>query len=325
MVNEQSAGGETPPQACLEPATICATERVHEGSAELGVDGSISQDSMGVVPNSVARQVQEKSVGHEAATAPTPEHVPNDSEASVNPYQLPESIPQGHEFLRHDTLEVIAIGGRGYVYRCQGGLVYKVNAIQREVDLMKAAGDCCIKIISRVTEVLEQESETQVVTSGVIMEGATPFDFKAVAAEDRGRVKDEMVALLKRLHREYGIIHGDLKPANLLRCRDGKLRFCDFDSARRIEEAEEEWEGMLSDRYAAPSRGWPDYTPPRVVDDWYALAISLWELYTGRDALMEEDFECLLKEGGTVDVDAVEDVSVREFIRGILLAGGANV
>jgi len=138
------------------------------------------------------------------------------------------------------------------------------------------------------------------------MELAEPFDFKAVPAKDRAGVKDEMVKLVSRLHDEYGIVHGDIKPPNFLRCQDGKLRFCDFDSARRINETtDDEWEGFFSNRYLAPNRNCPRRPRlPTTEDDWYGLAISLWELYTGKDALEDEDMEALWKERKTVDVNA---------------------
>ena len=64
----------------------------------------------------------------------------------------------------------------------------------------------------------------------------------------------------------------------------------------------------------ALSRGWPDDPRrPGVLDDWYGLAISLWELYTGENALMGEDLEEMLREGRTVDIDAVEGESESSF------------
>jgi serine/threonine protein kinase len=165
------------------------------------------------------------------------------------------------------------------------------------------------------------------VPEGLVIELATPFDFKLVPLEQRAVVKDEMVNLVERLHgREFGIVHGDIKPANFLRCRDGKLRLCDFDSARLIADKKvENWEGFVSERYLAPSRGYPEYGPPTVIDDEYALAISVWELFTGKDALIEEDMEEILKDGRTVDIDELEDDDIRAFVRKRLRDGGAKV
>lgn len=82
----------------------------------------------------------------------------------------------------------------------------------------------------------------------------------------------------------------------------------------------------MSDRYLAPRRGFPHRMPPPTVDDdLYTLAITIWELYTGKDALMGEDMEDLLQTGKTVDLEAVEDSEVRSWIGKLLLAGGAQL
>jgi len=78
-------------------------------------------------------------------------------------------------------------------------------------------------------------------------------------------------------------------------------------------------------RYLAPSRGFPGLGPPGVVDDEYALAISVWELFTGKEALVGEDMEEVLREGRTVDLGELEDEDVREFVRKRLRDGGAKV
>ncbi|KAK3299671.1 kinase-like domain-containing protein [Chaetomium fimeti] len=193
---------------------------------------------------------------------------------------LPPTITTKHNMLLKKNLEFLGLGGSG----------------QREVDLMTAAGDCSIAPLSRV---LWERG------GGV------------VPAEQRAAVMQEMVGLVERLHSsEFGIVHGDIKPANFLRCRDGKLRLCDFDSARLIaDEKAEGWEGFMSHRYLAPSRGYPyRRPPPTVIDDEYALAISIWELFTGKDAFIEEFMEDVFKDGRTIDVDELEDDGVRSFL-----------
>lgn len=142
--------------------------------------------------------------------------------------KIPGVIPFGDKLICSDRIEVITIGGSGYVYKVLGGLAYKMHACDREVDIAMAAGDCTIAPLYRVT----REIGGSMVTDGFVMELATPFNFKSVPPQDRKSVKDEMVTLVSRLHDEYGIVHGDIKPPNFLRCRDGKLRLCDFDSAR---------------------------------------------------------------------------------------------
>ncbi|KAK3292509.1 kinase-like domain-containing protein [Chaetomium fimeti] len=234
------------------------------------------------------------------------------------------TITTEHELLTPQNLEVLGVGGSGYVYRCPGDVAYKVNVTQCEVDLMMVAGDCAITPLCHVLAKIDGAWWRR----GLIMELATPFDFKLVPAEERMAVKDEMVSLVECLHSsEVGIAHGDIKPDNFLRCRDGKLRLCDFNSARLLADDEvEDWEGGVSDRYLAPSRGYPDsHGPPTIVDDNYALAISVWEVFTGKDALVEEDMEEALMKGKTVDLDKLEDEHVRVFVWKRLRDGGAKV
>lgn len=160
------------------------------------------------------------------------------------------------------------------------------------------------------------------------MELGTPLDIKAVPASDRGAVKDELISLVTRLHERYGIVHGDIHPGQFVRCQDGVLRLIDFDSARWIDEDHSAWEGSLSPRYSAPNRGLPQFLAPKVKDDMYGLALTLWELYTGGVAFLGRDLEEMeevLEAGRTVDLSLVEDDEARAWIREQLLAGGAKI
>lgn len=136
-----------------------------------------------------------------------------------------------------------------------------------------------------------------------------------------------MVRLVGRLHERYRMVHGDIKPANVVRCSDGKLRLCDFDSARPMNEDPQAWEGIATEQYLAPNRDYHNKgAPPTPSDDIYALGVSIWELYTGKAAYDElGDIEEALKERRTVDLLEVKDPEVRNLIRGFLKQGGALV
>jgi serine/threonine protein kinase len=243
---------------------------------------------------------------------------PTDPHNSHNSDILWEELAQGTE-----KFQVLAIGGMGYVYRHED-FAYKQNCFQREFDMMKMAGDCAVKAIARVIKIRDGGP----VMTGLLMELETPFDVKSVQESEREAIMGEMIDLVSTLHQEYRIVHGDVKPANMLRCRDGKLRFCDFDSARPLDEDPQAWEGMCTDQYLAPNR---DYfwsgSAPTPSDDLYALGLSLWELYTGKEALSDElhNMEEVLKERRTVDLMKVEDTEARSIIRAFLRQGGALV
>ncbi|EAQ86598.1 predicted protein [Chaetomium globosum CBS 148.51] len=296
----------------LEPRLEPAVEESFDGAKDRAAPGQKSEGAGHPL-------LEEKGPETGAATKRVPLALPR-----VPSLGLPQTITTGHGMLIPQHLEVLGVGGSSYVYKCHGDLAYKVNVTEREVDLMTAAGDCAITPLCHVLAKIDGAWWRR----GLIMELATPFDFKLVPAKERMAVKDEMVGLVERLHSSgIGIANGDIKPDNFLRCRGGKLRLCDFDSARLLTDDEvEDWEGGVSDRYLAPSRRYPEtHGPPTVVDDNYALAISVWELFTGKDALIDEDMEDALMEGKTVDLDELEDEDVRTFVWKRLRDGGAKV
>jgi hypothetical protein len=80
----------------------------------------------------------------------------------------------------------------------------------------------------------------------------------------------------------YDVVHGDIKPGNILLAGDGTVKLSDFGLARR-----------LSGRRAGPAgpiTGTPHYLPPEVVagaepdvrSDLYALGVMLFEMTFGR-------------------------------------------
>ncbi|EPE04609.1 serine threonine protein kinase [Ophiostoma piceae UAMH 11346] len=227
--------------------------------------------------------------------------------------------------LRRDAINLkgikeIGLGVSGYVYKCE--FAYKENGTEHEYNLMKQCGTCSITPICRVMDGVGQET----VCYGFLMELAVPFDFTKTPAEDRARVCKAMIDVVIRLHTEHGIVHGDVKPNNFLWAADGRLCLCDFDSSRRMDEDPAEWNGLYSVRYLSPNRGYPSIVrAPTADDDMYALAISMWELWTGTDALEHENMEDALAARKTVDISAIEDDDIRAHVKKALAAGGALV
>lgn len=198
---------------------------------------------------------------------------------------------------------------------------------------MKAAGDCSVKVQGRVLNwypCMNEAGMNEVGMNGYYMDHETPIDPKEISPSQRKRVMESMIHVVPKLHSK-GIIHGDIKLANMLLCSDGEVRLCDFGEARYINETDE-YEGKETTNYLSPRRceSWREagVIPPEVEDDLYALGLSIWELYTGKtpfDGECEDDIMDALAEGKTVNIDEVEDASVRPIIREYFRKGCAKL
>ncbi|MGH9076274.1 MAG: protein kinase domain-containing protein, partial [Acidimicrobiales bacterium] len=121
-----------------------------------------------------------------------------------------------------------------------------------------------------VTELLEGGSLRALLDTGRLL---TP----AQAA----RVGADVAAALAHAHAR-GLVHRDVKPANLLFDRGGQVRIADFGLARALAEAswtEPSGAVLGTARYAAPEQARGEALDPRA--DVYALALVLVEATTG--------------------------------------------
>lgn len=108
-----------------------------------------------------------------------------------------------------------------------------------------------------------------------------------LAPETASRIALEAARALNVAHQQAGVIHGDVKPGNMLLHVSGRMKLCDFGLARveqRTRARREE--PALSDRrgtaaYAAPER-FGRGGQPSLASDAYALGISLFQMLTGR-------------------------------------------
>jgi serine/threonine protein kinase len=124
--------------------------------------------------------------------------------------------------------------------------------------------------------------------SGMLREGAlTPKDAGLLARQ---------VALGMAAAHERGVVHGDLKPANILVTRENAAKIVDFGMARRaITPPQGDQTGIWNPTTAGGISGTPAYMSPEQargepatqLSDVFSLGLIIYEMLTGRRARAE--------------------------------------
>ncbi|EPS38223.1 hypothetical protein H072_8089 [Dactylellina haptotyla CBS 200.50] len=192
--------------------------------------------------------------------------------------------------------------------------------------MINLAGDCAVNPVGRVFNLHEETGEPYLV--GFLTEIGTPLDFKLLSDTEKNATKDEMIQLVTELHQKQGLVHGSIMPKHFLRCKDSKLRLIDFETARVIEEAPKRLV-KISNRILSPNKKREN---PKLsfeeLDDWYALVLVIWEMYTGKTPY-EINFENVEEEDvvkqQAVELTEILDNELRGWMREILTRGGAIV
>ena len=107
-------------------------------------------------------------------------------------------------------------------------------------------------------------------------------DIKPFPIDDALQIAARTADALSHMH-EKGVVHRDLKPQNIMICKDGSLRIMDFGIARASDMRRLTFVGFT------PAMGTPDYMAPEQVKgrrgdartDIYSLGAMLYEMVTG--------------------------------------------
>lgn len=184
---------------------------------------------------------------------------------------------------------LLATGGQSQVWEAesdQGTVALKVArterhraCIRREVHVLSIGQHPCLPRLVDHDPKLNWLSQDLILGSP-IDQWAQAHDFKDLLAVAR-----QLLDVLDFLH-GHGIVHGDLKPRNILVDADGRPTLCDFGVADTPEESVEGFSGTLG--FVAPEslQGKKRVIPDA---DLYGLAALLFSCIAGRPPFTAED------------------------------------
>ena len=210
---------------------------------------------------------------------------------------------------RFKILARLGIGGMGEVYRAEDTRLRRVVAIKRlaprlagdkdEVHRFLREGQRASALnnpnIASIYDVIEEKGEIFLVMEFV--EGRTLRDrlVQAIDLELFLSIAAQSCEALAAAH-EKGILHGDIKPENIMLTTSGQVKLLDFGVARRLPTADDQTiTGSLNALSAyAPVAGTPTYMPPEVLmgnlpdlrADVFAMGVVLYEMLGGRHPFM---------------------------------------
>lgn len=198
---------------------------------------------------------------------------------------------------KYQVLEEIGRGGFSVVYRAEHPRLKKTVAIKLMLPALFSDPEAIQRFIheARTVAALKQENITQVLDLAeeqgrlyMVMEYLPGGDLHAWQAR-RGKlsfrraveVLGAIAAALDYAHSQ-NVVHGDVKPGNILMNLEGSAKLTDFGVLRAVENS-----GVTS---ADMTRGTPYYISPEQAEggvptplsDQYALGVVAYELLTGR-------------------------------------------
>ncbi|MEU8344741.1 serine/threonine protein kinase [Actinomadura meyerae] len=197
---------------------------------------------------------------------------------------------------RYRLLERLAIGGMGEVWRASDA----VTGLQVAVKLLR------LELGSDVRARTRFESEARFAAelrhpgiarafdfgehggrSFLVMELVSGEPLDEIIARDGGLPLEAVLDLLVQAGRaltvahEAGIVHRDVKPANLMVSPDGTVKITDFGIARRLAAASQTQTGMVmgTAHYISPEQAQGKELSPKA--DLYSLGVVAYECLTG--------------------------------------------
>jgi serine/threonine-protein kinase len=207
---------------------------------------------------------------------------------------------------RYEILEIIGTGATGRVGRAHDPMIGRQVAIKLfSKELAKGEGRQRFLQEARVVGQLSHPSIITLHDMGIEESTQTPYlvmEFLEGQPLDRILEKGslpfpracalvaEVACALAAAHRK-GVIHGDVKPANVLITDDGRVKLMDFGMARLASH----------DSGASPLLGTPAYWCPEQIlgkpqdarSDLFSLGVVLYEIVTGKRPFDAESLQAI--------------------------------
>jgi len=191
--------------------------------------------------------------------------------------------------------------------------------LTHEIDMAHLAGeDCAIPVVGRYFN--HGVINGFITQLGKCLAQGRGDDISPEIFERRLSVIQQFCALLDKLHSK-GIIHGDVKPSNLVLDAANNLRFIDF--AEAVLESAPPRRNASTTHYVSPS-SMKARSPLTRADDMYAAGVTIWHIYMGHlpfENIDEDDLDLLIAEGLRPDLSVIDDEAVRALICTYLQAG----
>lgn len=210
---------------------------------------------------------------------------------------LPDPLTEGALVERWRLVRKLGEGGMGVVWLAQReGSEHRVALKLLHLPLLTASARKRFSVEQRALARLDHPGITRLVDGGVSANGL-PFlatewvdgpslnswcDQRRLDVRARVELFVEVCAAVHAAHQRL-VVHGDIKPSNVLVDRDGHVKLCDFGIARLLDADEPSTTRStlraLTPRYASPEqvRGEPVTT----ASDVYSLGALLYELLCG--------------------------------------------
>ncbi len=219
-----------------------------------------------------------------------------------------QAIPQVGEKLDHYQLEeLLAVGGMGLVFRAYDAPLERHVAVKVLSPEVAADEQIATQFIheARAAATLSHPNVVHVYNVGQDR-GLLYFAMELVEGDNLDALQREVTQLniaeavqlirqaalgLQHAHRR-GIVHGDVKPANLVVTFAGVLKVTDFGLARRTTAKQ------------TNDFGTPEYASPETIEgkptdhrsDIYALGATLYHLLAGRPPFIGNDNEAVMRQ-----------------------------